>query len=91
MVQQEVFEPLSGTRKRIVRGLTLGYEGSFTCLFDVAQSRTSKEFFQILSATPGPHVLKSAFGDVWRVEYDAPAFKYTRGGHLEVTIGWVEI
>lgn len=91
VVQQEVFEPLAGTRKRIVRGLALGDEGSFTCVFDNSVVRIRKEFFEALSAIPGPHILKSAFGDVWQVEFDAPAFKYTSGGHLEVTIGWVEV
>lgn len=91
VIQQEVFEPLAGTRKRIVRGLQLGDEGSFTCIFDNVDARARKEFFEALSAMPGPHVLKSAFGDVWQCEFDAPAFKYTSGGHLEVTIGWVEV
>ena len=91
VVQQEVFEPLAGTRKRIVRGLTLGNEGSLTAIFDNSIARQRKEFFETLSATAGPHILKSAFGDVWLVEFDAPGFKYTTGGHLEVSIGWVEI
>jgi hypothetical protein len=91
VIQQETFEPLAGTRKRVVRGLKLGYEGSLTTLHDASVNRSVKAFFDTLSEEPGPHQLKSAFGDVWAVEFDSPSFKYKASGHIEVTIGWIEI
>jgi hypothetical protein len=91
VLQQEVFEPLASNRKRVVRGQSLGNEGSITGVFDVSIARASKEYFETLNANGGPHILKSPFGDVWFVEFDAPAYKYQNGGHLQVTIGWVEV
>jgi hypothetical protein len=91
VVQQEVFEPLASVRKRVVRGNVLGNEGSITSQFDNAVARATKVYFEELKAIKGPHIVKSAFGDVWIVELDAPGYKYLAGGHLEVTFGWVEI
>lgn len=90
-IQQEVFEPLASNRKRIVRGNVLGDEGSLTALFDTSLAREAKIQMDFILNNSGPHILKSPFGDVWFVEFDAPAFKYQPGGHLEVTVGWVEI
>lgn len=91
VVQQEVFEPLASFRKRVVRGNVLGSEGSITSNFDNSVARTIKLYFEALKTIKGPHLLKSAFGDVWIVEFDAPGYKYLAGGHIEVSFGWVEI
>lgn len=91
VIQQEIFEPLALDRKRIVRGLTLGDEGVFTALFDVSLVNEARTHFELLNQLRGPHILKSPFGDIWFVEFDAPSFRYRPGGHLEVKIGWVEI
>lgn len=91
VVQQEVFEPLSSGRKRVVRGNVLGDEGSITARFDTSVARVTKQRMETLKANKGPHILKSPFGDVWYVEFDSPGFKYLPGGHLEVTMGWVEV
>lgn len=91
VVQQEVFEPLASSRKRVVRGNVLGNEGSLTSQHDNSVARITKNYFETLKTFKGPHLLKSAFGDVWIVEFDAPGYKYLAGGHLEVSFGWVEI
>lgn len=91
VIQQEIFEPLAIEFKRVVRGLTLGEEGSFTAFFDAAVAQATRAWFQSLTRTAGPHILKSPFGDVWAVEFDAPAYKHTTGGHLNVSMGWVQI
>lgn len=91
VIQQEVFEPLASTRKRIVRGNILGDEGSLTFVFDQMDSKMAREHMGHIKMSTGPHILKSPFGDVWHVSFDAPAFKYLPAGHLEVTIGWVEV
>lgn len=91
VVQQEVFEPLATNRKRIVRGNVLGNEGSITTRHDAAVSRATKLYFEQLKSIKGPHLVKSAFGDVWSAELDAPGYKYLAGGHIEITFGWVEI
>lgn len=91
VMQQEVFEPLASDRKRVVRGNILGDEGSLTAMFDTMESRMAKNHMDHIKMNRGPHLLKSPFGDVWFVEFDAPGYKYTTGGHLQVNIGWVEI
>lgn len=91
VVQQEVFEPLASNRKRVVRGNVLGDEGSITAFFDTSSITDTKAFMERLKNTKGPHLLKSPFGDVWFVEFDAPGFKYTTGGHMEISTGWVEV
>lgn len=91
VVQQEVFEPLATNRKRVIRGNVLGNEGSLTARFDAANARAAKIYFESLKTFKGPHLLKSAFGDVWSVELDAPGYKYLAAGHLDVSFGWVEI
>lgn len=91
VIQQEAFEPLAHNRKRILRGKKMGDEGTLTIMVDRSEARLSKIYFNTLVDLAGPHILKSPFGDVWFVEFDAPAFKYAAGGHLQVDIGWVEI
>ena len=91
VIQQEVFEPIASLRKRVVRGNVMGDEGSFTCLFDTVDAGLARQHFSTMSENKGPHILKSPFGDVWFVEFDAPGFKYRTGGHLEIKIGWVEV
>ena len=91
VIQQEVFEPVSWNRKRVVRGETLGYEGQFTARFVVDEVEEAKANYSALAETPGPNLLKSAFGDVWFVEFDAPGYKYYPVGHMDVEMGWVEV
>jgi hypothetical protein len=38
----------------------------------------------------GPWILKSPFGDVWDVTFDSPEFQWQPGGHLQVSVDWVE-
>jgi hypothetical protein len=91
VVQQEVFEPLASSRKRVIRGNVLGDEGSITAMFDQSMSSMAREHMEHIKMNKGPHILKSPFGDVWYVEFDSPGYKYVSGGHLQISIGWVEI
>lgn len=91
IIQQEIFEPLATNRKRIVRGNALGQEGSLQFLVDVSLVSAYTLELKQLRIHRGPHILKSPFGDVWQVEFDGPGFRYQPAGHMEVTIGWVEI
>ncbi len=91
VIQQEVFEPIASIRKRVVRGNVMGDEGQFTSLFDTSLVAAARLHFMLINDNKGPHILKSPFGDVWMVEFDAPSFRYRPGGHLEIKIGWVEI
>lgn len=91
VIQQEIFEPIASDRKRIVRGNVLGQEGSMQFLVDVSVVPTYITQLKNVRRSPGPHILKSPFGDVWEVEFDAPGYRYQPAGHLEVTIGWVQI
>lgn len=90
-IQQEVFEPIVNNRKKIARGNVLGYEGSLTLRWASADRETAKAQLALLTETQGPHVLKSPFGDVWQVEFDAPDYVYSGGGNLQVQMGWVEV
>lgn len=90
-IQQEVFEPIIGSRKKVVRGNVLGYEGSLSLAYLTTERSTAKTQLKYLAENSGPHLLKSPFGDVWRVEFDAPTYKYTGGGHMQVELGWVEV
>jgi len=90
-IQQEVFEPIASNRKKVARGNVLGYEGSITIRWTTDERALAKTQLEFLAVNSGPHLLKSPFGDVWRVEFDAPDYKYSGGGHLQVEIGWVEV
>lgn len=90
-IQQEVFEPIVKSRKKVARGNTLGFEGTLDIRWLSEERDNAKWYLDFLSTNQGPHILKSPFGDTWRVEFDSPDYKYTGGGHLGVTMGWVEV
>lgn len=90
-IQQEVFEPLGSRRKSIVRGKVLGAEGSMQVQWTDAERAAAKNYLRYITDNAGPHILKSPFGDVWLVEFSGPARKYTGGGHLGVTLNWIEV
>lgn len=90
-IQQEVFEPIARNRKKVARGNVLGYEGTLQIMWTNEERATAKDQLNFLATDPGPHLLKSPFGDVWEVEFDAPDYTYSGGGHLAVEIGWVEV
>ena len=90
-VQQEVFEPLGSTRKKTARGNVLGNEGTLDMTFTKDERETAKARLLYLAETQGPHILKSPFGDVWQVEFAGPVIKYTPGGHMAVTLAWIEV
>ena len=90
-VQQEVFEPLGSQRKKTARGNVLGNEGTFDMTFTSDERTDAKRRLEWLAENQGPHILKSPFGDVWLVEFSGPSFKYTGGGHMTVTIAWIEV
>lgn len=102
-VQQESFEVLGSNRKVIVRGYVLGHEGSITCIWDKREVESptdeqvlydytiiGRRLVDYLTNVRGPHILKSPFGDVWDVEFASPSFQWQGGGHLQVTLEWVE-
>lgn len=102
-VQQESFEVLGSNRKVIIRGYVLGHEGSITCIWDkreVASPSDSQVMYdytiigrrlvEYLTYVKGPHILKSPFGDVWEVEFSSPSYQWMGGGHLQVSLEWVE-
>lgn len=90
-IQQEVFEPIAHARKKVARGNVLGYEGSLTLRWATGERTLAKTQLEFMAVNAGPHFLKSPFGDVWRVEFDAPDYKYSGGGNMLVEIGWVEV
>lgn len=90
-IQQEVFEPIVGNRKKIARGNVLGYEGSMKLMWAHDEVDQGKVWLDFVVNNSGPHILKSPFGDVWYVEFDAPSYRYLMVGHLEVDIGWIEV
>ncbi len=90
-IQQELFEPIVGVRKKVARGNTLGYEGSIDLRYMSSERVAAKIQLMFLAEVQGPHVLKSPFGDVWLVEFDSPDYRYLGGGNLDVQIGWVEV
>jgi hypothetical protein len=89
-VQQEVFEPLGSNRKAVIRGFVLGHEGSLECLWAAEEASLAKEQIEYLLYEPGPHILKSPFGDVWDVTFSSPDFNYAPVGHMPVTLEWIE-
>ena len=90
-VQQEVFEPLGSRRKKTARGNVLGNEGTLDVNFTSDEREAAKRRLTYLAETQGPHILKSPFGDVWLVEFAGPVYKYAPGGHVAVTIAWIEV
>lgn len=90
-IQQEVFEPLGSRRKSIVRGKVLGAEGTLQVEWTDSERRTAQTYLRYLADNAGPHILKSPFGDVWEVEFAGPGKKYRGGGHLGVTLTWIEV
>lgn len=90
-IQQEVFEPLLSGRKVIVRGKTLGAEGTLECKWTSDEVVAAKAQLAYIRSVPGPHVLKSPFGDAWEVEFGGPTKTFEGGGHLSVVLTWIEI
>jgi len=90
-IQQEVFEPLLTGRKVIVRGKVLGAEGTLECKWTSSEVEVAKLQVAYIRETAGPHVLKSPFGDIWEVEFGGPAKTFEGGGHLTVSLTWIEI
>lgn len=90
-VQQETFEPLGSNRKAVVRGFVLGHEGSLDVSFDQSQTVVGREEIEYLLYYAGPHILKNPFGDVYDVTFGSPDFEYVGGGHLNVTLTWIEV
>jgi hypothetical protein len=103
IVQQEIFEVVGGTRKVVIRGNTLGYEGTLTIVWDsrdiewpeasqryVDYTLVGKRLLDYVLENAGPHILKSPFGDVWEVEFQGPSYRPATGGHLEVEMAWIE-
>jgi hypothetical protein len=90
-VQQEVFEPLGTNRKVIVRGKTLGAEGSMQVRWKDSERVTAVEQVDYIKSNAGPHILKSPFGDIWYVEFSGPTKDYLGGGHMNVTLVWTEV
>jgi hypothetical protein len=90
-VQQEVFEPLGTNRKAVVRGFVLGHEGSLDLLWKEDEAAAAKEQLDYLVYYPGPHTLKDPFGNVYDVTFAGPDSHYLQGGHLQVTLTWIEV
>jgi hypothetical protein len=101
--QQEEFEVLGGRRKVVIRGAVLGDEGTMTMMYSAREIEwpigsgrfytytvVGRRMMAFLLNTPGPHILKSPFGDVWMVEFQAPTMRPVSGGHLEVEVSWIE-
>lgn len=102
-IQQESFEVLGADRKVIIRGFVLGDEGSISCVWTstlvpsfedpqvlVEETVLGRRLVDYLTNNKGPHTLKSPFGDVWDVDFEGPKFKWITGGHLQVSLSWVE-
>lgn len=103
-VQQEAFETLGSNRKVIITGFVLGHEGSITMLWTNKTITHPLDIQETISNTvwgrriveymtqvkTGPWTLKSPFGDVWDVVFGAPDYQWKSGGHLEVSIDWIE-
>ena len=102
-IQQEVFETLGSNRKVIMRGFVLGHEGELTTLWfneeTVAPEDTQllltdtyrgKRLVDYLTRNPGPHIIKSPFGDVWDAQFATPQYEWLPTGHLSVTLEWIE-
>jgi len=91
VIQQETFEPLGGNRKKIVRGNTLGEEGWLECAWIPDERGDAKENIRYITNFAGPHILKSAFGDVWLVEFSAPTKRYRAVGAYTARLEWIEV
>lgn len=103
-VQQEAFETLGSARKVIIRGFVLGNEGNITVMYQGGVQRAlpsdpqvlydetilGRRLIDYLTFNKGPHILKSPFGDVWDVDFAGPEYKWIKGGHLQVTLSWIE-
>jgi hypothetical protein len=89
-IQQEVFEPLGSSRKTVVRGRVLGAEGVMEVRWESVERSTARDYINYLK-TAGPHILKSPFGDLWEVEFGGPSTKYSGGGHVGVSLTWIEV
>lgn len=90
-VQQEVFEPLGTNRKTVVRGKTLGAEGTITAVWDYVDRVTALEQIEYITENRGPHILRSPFGDVWLVEFSGADRTDLPGGHLEISLVWTTV
>lgn len=104
VVQQETFETLGSNRKVILRGFVLGHEGSITCVWTdtlvplpndpqrlYPENVIGRRLLDYVTNNKGPHILKSAFGDVWDVEFSGPQYQWSGGANLEVTLEWIEV
>jgi hypothetical protein len=89
-VQQEIFEPIGSDRKVIARGAVLGHEGNLECQWVAEETKTAREQTEYLYRERGPHILKSPFGEVFEVEFAGPASRYSSGGHLNMTLSYIE-
>jgi hypothetical protein len=102
-IQQEEFETLGSDRKVIMRGFVLGHEGSIETVWQnrdaalpsdvqVTYNETviGRRLVDYITFNPGPHILKSPFGDVWDVQFMTPEYKWLPVGHLSVVLNWVE-
>ena len=102
-IQQEEFETLGADRKVIMRGFVLGHEGTLTTLWEnqmealagdvqtmIPHTQTGRDLIDYVTFNPGPHIIKSPFGDVWDVQFTAPEYRWLPAGSLEVTLNYVE-
>jgi hypothetical protein len=102
-IQQEEFETLGSDRKVIMRGFVLGHEGSIETVWqnkEVAlpsdeqvlynETVIGRRLVDYITFNPGPHILKSPFGDVWDVQFMTPEYKWMAVGNLSVVLNWIE-
>lgn len=90
-VQQEIFEPLGTNRKTVVRGRTLGAEGTMDLEWDYVDRSVALEQIGYITENRGPHILRSPFGDVWLVEFSGADRTDLPGGHLKIALAWTEV
>jgi hypothetical protein len=90
-VQQEVFEPIGGTRKTSVRGFVLGWEGSLDVTWLPEEKRIAEAQIDYLLSNAGPHTLKNPFGDVYDVTFGTPDGSYQGAGVQNMTLTWIEV
>jgi hypothetical protein len=103
-VQQESFETLGSNRKVIITGFVLGNEGSIQMTWQNVEITHPLDIQSTINETvwgrrivdymtqikTGPWTLKSPFGDVWDVVFGAPEYEWLGGGHLNVSVDWIE-
>lgn len=102
-IQQEVFETLGSDRKVIMRGFVLGHEGTISTLWFnteviapedeqlvMVDTYRGKRIVDYLTRNPGPHIVKSPFGDVWDSQFATPEYRWLPTGHLSVSLQWIE-